>query len=56
VTGLSQKGRNASLGGHRGHGAGPLRDLWDLLCKISHHPTKERSAQKDAKITKIQSP
>jgi hypothetical protein len=33
-----------------------LRDLWDLLCKISDHRTKKRSAQKNAKITKIQSP
>jgi hypothetical protein len=32
-----------------------LRDLWDLLRKISDHRTKERSAQKDTKITKIQS-
>jgi hypothetical protein len=27
-----------------------------FCAKISHHRTKERSAQKDAKITKIQSP
>jgi hypothetical protein len=33
-------------------GLGPLRDLWKL-CKISDYRTKERSAQKDAKITKI---
>jgi hypothetical protein len=55
VTSLSRKGRNGWLGGHGGHGA-HLRDLWDLLYKIAEHRTKERSAQKDAKITKIQSP
>ena len=34
--------------------AWPLCDLWDLLCQISDHRRKEGSAQKDAKITKIQ--
>ena len=34
-----------------GCGLAHLRDLWELLCKISDHRTKERSAQKDAKIT-----
>jgi hypothetical protein len=32
----------------------PVRDLWDLLCKISDYRRKEGSAQKDAKIAMIQ--
>jgi hypothetical protein len=34
--------------------AWPVRDLWDLLCKISDYRRKEGSAQKNAKIASIQ--
>jgi hypothetical protein len=44
------------VGRRFGCGLAHLRDLWELLCKISYHQTKRGPHRRTQKITKIQSP